>query len=254
MADNKPKKQGNKEVDSSKTYKTEQKLSKGNCETAFHNMLRGGENGHAETKMTFVPLTVNRRRDQVSHIFTGEDPSTIKESHKKHIKIQRSNIIFNDAYFERHPKINPQKCARYKFEEKYQKNPKYSDEFHLSDRRRKLMQRKINDNYMNNPMRILNKEENEKYNKEIALKNQKHSQAFKKMLGSDGCRRVLGGVQSQKNIINHNYGDKITSNDFNITQKSITLNKNQDNQVPYYGKRHFRFASSGRGKGLIYVD
>ena len=116
------------------------------------------------------------------------------------------------------------------------------------------MQRKINDNYMNNPMRILNKEENEKYNKEVALKNQKHSQAFKKMLGSDGCRRVLGGVQSQKNIINHNYGDKITSNDFNITQKSITLNKNEDNQVPYYGKRHFRFASSGRGKGLIYVD
>ena len=251
MTDNKPK----KEVGTSKALKTEEKLTKGNCETAFHNMLRGGETGHAETKMTFVPLNVNRRRDQVSHIFTGEDPSTIKESQKKHIYVPKSQVVFNDAYFERNPKINPQKCARYQFEEKYKKNAKYSDEFHVCERRKKLLERKINDNYKNNPMKILNKEENEKYNKEMALKNQKHSNAFKKMLGSDGCRRVLGGVQSQKNIYNkQNDGNKITSNDFNITQKSMVLNKNEQNQVPYYGKRHFRFASSGTGKGLIYVD
>ena len=255
MSDNKDKKQGiKKSVDSSKSFKTEEKLSKGNCEATFHNMLRGGDSGHAETKMTFVPLKVNKRREQVSHIFTGEDPSTIKESKKRQIKVDRSHVVFNDYYFERNPKINPRKCARYEFEEKYSKNPKYSDEFHASEGRMKLLQKKINDNYKNNPMKILNKEENEKYNKEIALKNQKHSKAFQKMLGSDGCRRVLGGVKSQKNIMKHNVGNKITDNAFNITQKSITLNKNEQNQVPYFGRRHFRFASCGSGHGLVYLD
>ena len=47
MSDNKGKKQGKKSVDSSKSFKTEEKLSKRNCETTFHNMLRGGESGHA---------------------------------------------------------------------------------------------------------------------------------------------------------------------------------------------------------------
>ena len=69
----------NNNLSSSRSFKTDEKLSKGICETTFHNMLRGGENGHPETKMVFVPLKVNRCRAQsASHIFTGEDTSTIK--------------------------------------------------------------------------------------------------------------------------------------------------------------------------------
>ena len=156
--------------------------------------------------------------------------------------------MFNDSYYEKNPKINPQKCAKYNFEEKYKKNAKYSDELVLSDARKKLLERKINDNYKTNPLKILNKEENDKLNKEVALKNQKHTQAFNKTHGSAGCKRVLAGIKTEKNQVN-----KITNNDFNITQKSAVLNKNEENQVPYYGRRHFKFASSGTGNGYVYL-
>ena len=241
-----------KGVEPLNSFKTEEKLSKVNCETAFHNMLRGGVNGHPETKMIFVPLKVNRHRSQTSHIFTGEDPSKIKETQRKHIKHQKSNIMFNDAYFENNPKINPQKFARYNFEEKYKKNAKYSDELHIGERRKKLLERKINDNYRCNPIKILNKEENEKYNKEIVLKNQKRGEVYKKVLGSEGCRRILGGIKPKAINDENNQYNKIINNNFNITQKSLSLNKNKSNDVLYYGKKHFRYASCGQGKGLTF--
>ena len=43
------------------------------------------------------------------------------------------------------------------------------------------------------------------------------------------------------------YNNKITKNNFNINQKSIMINKNKDNFVPYYGKRQFRAVSFGKG-------
>lgn len=242
---------------SANSLKTQQTLSYGNCESTFYNMLRTGdpEHGHVETKMSFVPIKVNRRcREQTSHIFTGEDPSTIKESQKKHLKHLTSNVIFNDSYVEKNPKIDPRKKARYNFEEKYKKNQKYSDELILSDRRRKLLQRKIQDNYTNNPMKILNEEERKQYNKEIALKNKEHSKAFVKLFNSNSCKRLLGGIKKDKIKMNENQSNKITNNDFNITKKAEELNKNEDNQIPYYGRRHYRFASYGTGKGLVYFD
>ena len=39
-----------------------------------------------------------------------------------------------------------------------------------------------------------------------------------------------------------------------ITQKSIMLNKDENNQVPYYGRRHFRYASTGDAKGHIFLE
>jgi hypothetical protein len=239
------------------SIRTQQTLSHGNCESTFYNMLRTGDhkNGHIETKLSFVPIKVNRRcREQKSHIFTGEDPSTIKESQKKHLKHLISNVIFNDSYVETNPQINPRKKARYNFEEKYKKNQKYSDELILSDRRRKLLQRKIKDNYTNNPMKILNKEEREQYNKAIILKNKGHSKAFNKIFNSNSCKRLLGGIKKNKSIIKVNQINKITNNDFNITKKAEVLNKNEDNQIPYYGRRHYRFASYGSGNGLVYLD
>ena len=248
----------NKNLSSTRSFKTDEKLSKGNCETTFHNMLRGGENGHPETKMVFVPLKVNRCRAQsASHIFTGEDPSTIKESQRKHVKHEKSNIMFNDDYVEKNPRIKPQRLAKYNFEEKYKKNAKYYDELHIGEARKKLLERKINDNYRNNPMRILNKEENEKYNKDLALKNQRRTNAFCKYMGSDGCKRILGGIK--RDIIKEEKKqepfNKIINNNFNITQKSAAINKNEkNNYIPYYGKRQYRFASCGRGTGFVYLD
>ena len=246
--------QGKKE--SSESFRTQQTLSQGNCESTFYNMLRTGdpEHGHVETKMTFVPIKVNKRREQVSHIFTGEDPSTIKESQKKHGKHLVSNVIFNDSYVEKNPKINPRRKARYNFEEKYKNNQKYSDELVLSDRRKQLLQRKIKDNYTNNPIKILNQTETEQYNRELALKNKGHSLAFNKMMNSSSCKRILGGIKRDKIRNNDNPVNKITNNDFNITKKSQILNKNEDNQIPYYGRRHFRFASCGTGNGNMYFD
>ena len=239
------------------SFRTQQNLSHGNCETNFYNMLRAGDpkNGRAETKIAFVPIKVNRRcREQKSHIFTGEDPSTIKESQKKHGKHLTSNVIFNDSYIETNPQINPRKKARYNFEEKYKTNQKYSDELILSDRRRKLLQRKIKDNYTNNPMKILNNEERDQYNKEMVLKSKGHSKAFNKIFNSISCRRLLGGIKKDKLKTNVSPINKITNNDFNITKRAEMLNKNEDNQVPYYGRRHYRFASYGSGNGLVYLD
>ena len=240
---------------SSESIRTQQTLSKGNTETAFYNMLRTGDssNGHVETKLAFVPIKVNKRRDQVSHIFTGEDPSTIKESHKKHLKHLVSNVVFNDSYVEKNPKINPRRKARYDFEERIKKNQHYTDELILSDRRKKLLQRKINDNYMNNPMKILNKQEREQYNKEFSQRNQRRMNAVSKMYNSNSCKRILGGIKSYR-LTNRDQIGKITNNDFNITKRAEYMNKNEENQVPYYGRRHFRFASCGKQNGLVYLD
>ena len=94
-------KKGNIDKNSSaESFQTQQTLSKGNCESAFFNMLRTGDpiNGHVETKMAFVPIKVHKRRQQTSHIFTGEDPFTIKETQKKHNKHLQSDVLFNDLY------------------------------------------------------------------------------------------------------------------------------------------------------------
>ena len=215
-----------------------------------NNFKKFGNN----SQQSYNPLVENRRRDQTSHIFTGEDPSTVKETQKKHVQHLKSNVVFNDSYYETNPKINPQRYARYNFEQRYKRNAKFSDELVLSEGRKKLLERKINDNYKCNPMKIMNKEENDKYNRELALKNQKHAQAFNKVMGSDGCKRVLGGIKRNKINYGQNDTNKVTNNDFHITQKSIMLNKDENNQVPYYGRRHFRYASTGDAKGHIFLE
>ena len=91
-------------------------------------------------------------------------------------------------------------------------------------------------------------------NKEIALKNKEHSKAFVKLFNSNSCKRLLGGIKKDKIKMNENQSNKITNNDFNITKKAEELNKNEENQIPYYGRRHYRFASYGTGKGLVYFD
>ena len=136
----------------SKPLKTEQTLSNGICQNAFFNILRSGNSGHAETKMTFVPIKVNQRKVPISHIFTGEDPSTIKVTRKSAIKYTPSNVIFNDDYFEKNPKINPLKKKKYEMEKKWKdsKQP-YSDELILTKSKKDILKRRIDEKYKTNP-------------------------------------------------------------------------------------------------------
>ena len=243
-----------------KSLKTDQTLSKGICQNAFFNILRseGNSTGHPETKMTFVPIKVNQRKVPESHIFTGEDPSTIKVTRKSAIKYTPSNIIFNDDYFEKNPKINPLKKKKYEMEKKWKESKQpYSDELILSKSKKDILKRRIDENYRTNPLKINTKEENIKMNEELALKSQRHTQAYNGYLGSKNCGRILGGIKSPRlerkiKLENEKFNNRITDNNFNINERAMALNKTKDNGVPYYGKRIFRAVTCG-GKGFTYA-
>ena len=242
-----------------KSLKTTEKLSKGICENIFFNNLRndGSNSGHAEVKMTFVPIKVNQRKVPTSHIFTGEDPSQIKVTRKSAIKYTPSNVLFNDDYFEKNPKINPLKKKKYEMEKKWKENKPYSDELILSKSKKDILKRRIDENYKTNPLKQNTKEENIKMNQELALKSQRHTDAYNGFLGSRNCKRVLGGITSPKldnkiKFENDKCNNKITDNNFNINQRAMDLNKNQNNEVPYYGKRNFKFFGCGKGPGFTY--
>ena len=237
-----------------KTYKTDGTLSRGICNNTFYNNLRcdNPQTGHPETKMTFVPIKVNQRRVPTSNIFKGENPSEIKVSKKSGIRYTPSSIIFNDDYFEKNPKINPQKKKGYMINKLWQQN-KYSNGQLISSKSCKtLSKRRIDENYNKNPMKINTKEENQKMNQEIAAKSQRHAKAYDGFLGSKNTKRILGGInrinnlENNKVVENDNFNNKVTKNNFNINQKALMINKNKDNFVPYYGKKHFRFVTFGK--------
>ena len=145
-----------------KSYQTDQTLTGGICQNAFHNMLRSDnpELGHAETKMTFVPIKVNQRKKvPVSHIFSGENPLEIKVSKKKGIKYTPSNVLFNDDYFEKNPKINPQKKKGYIINKLWQENKHMDGKMINSKSCKSLFKRRIDENYKTNPIKINTKEE-----------------------------------------------------------------------------------------------
>ena len=190
------------------------------------------------------------RKEQISKIFTGEDPSTVKESRKKIVKTQVSNVIFNDYYFERHPNIKQDKKQRYLVEDKIRKESGYTDDL-KKPKQTEAFKRKIKDSYLNNPMKIYNKEENQKYNDKERLKYAHRAKAFDSVYGSDGCKRTLGGITRKKDAYEQN-NNKVTNNSFNITKNAMILNKNENQQVPYYPKRHF-ITCQGDGKAMTYL-
>ena len=238
-----------------KSYHTEQTLTRGICQNAFHNMLRSDnpQLGHAETKMTFVPIKVNKiRKVPTSHIFSGENDSEIKVSKKKGVRYTPSNVLFNDDYFEKNPKINPQKKRGHMVNKLWQENKHMDGKMINSKSCKTLFKRRIDENYNTNPIRINTKEENQKMNEELAAKVARHTRAYNGFLGSKNCKRILGGINNPfyENKIkgeNDQYNNKITKNNFNINQKAVLINKNSDNFVPYYGKKHFRCVSYGKG-------
>ena len=238
-----------------KSYNTEQTLTRGICQNAFHNMLRSDnpQLGHAETKMTFVPIKVNKiRKVPTSHIFSGENASEIKVSKKKGVRYTPSNVLFNDDYFEKNPKINPQKKRGHIVNKLWQENKHMDGKMINSKSCKTLFKRRIDENYNTNPIRINTKEENQKMNEELAAKVARHTKAYNGFLGSKNCKRILGGINNPyiENKIkgeNDQYNNKITKNNFDINQKAVLINKNSDNFVPYYGRKHFRCVSYGKG-------
>lgn len=239
--------------------KTQQKLSSANCQNSFQNILRSGDpaTGHVETKLCPYSIKVNRKHpnniNQVSHIFTGEDPATARPSGRAHAKYAPSNIMFNDDYFETNPKIKQVRKLRYEMERRHHEFENNQQLRASSAKKRPINKEKYFQNYLHNPMKVYSKNELDLYNKEIKEKNEKRAEAFYKTYGSDGARRTLGGVRRGFEGCEARGNNKITSNDFDINKKAIEINKNSESQkVPYYALRHPRHASCGSGKAMCY--
>lgn len=249
------------------------KLSKVNCESNFYNSLRSDDPSkpHAETKMTFVPLNPSKRHEQTSHIFSTPDdrePSPVHKPQKSCVYIP-SNVMFNDNYVERNPKISENRKLRYKVEERLKNEKKCFDDFHPK-KNDVAYNKKINDTYKTNPLKIYNNEETRKFNEEEKLKKSNHTKAFNTVFNSLGIKRTLGG---NCNTARDNYKDnnnntvsninsnrdrlesnKITSNNFDINKNAAILNRrNKDEPMPYFGKRHFGVAPCGQGNAMTYL-
>ena len=114
-------------------------------------------------------------------------------------------------------------------------------------------QRKIKDSYQNNPMKIYSKEETRKFNEKEKEKLIEKGKAYNNVFGSDNCKRTLGGINRKSNINKEKFNsDKINNNNFNITKNAMILNKNENQQVPYYGRRHFTCINTSTGKAMSY--
>ena len=194
----------------------------------------------------------NNQSHKISNIFYGEDPNEIRESQRKHIKPKDNNIIFNDNYIEKNPSIQEWRKKRYEFEEKYKKEATYYDDL-KKPKNTIAFQRKIKDSYKKNPMKIYTKEETKKYNEKEREKLVEKEKAYNNVFGSDNCKRMLGGINRKSNIKNEKFNsDKINNNNFNITKNAKILNQNENQQVPYYGKRHFTCINTTTGKAMSY--
>ena len=194
----------------------------------------------------------NNQSHKISNIFYGEDPNEIRESQRKHIKPKDNNIIFNDNYIEKNPSIKEWRKKRYEFEEKYKKEATYYDDL-KKPKNTIAFQRKIKDSYKKNPMKIYTKEETKKYNEKEREKLVEKEKAYNNVFGSDNCKRMLGGINRKSNIKNEKFNsDKINNNNFNITKNAMILNQNENQQVPYYGKRHFTCINTTTGKAMSY--
>ena len=221
----------------------------------FQNALRSEDDpskGHAETKLASYPLNARKRQEQTSHIFTGEDNSN-KPKGPKTFHYFPSKVIFNDGYVEKTTTQQNKKLNRFEVEEKQKREAKklYSDEIDPGRLNNNLLQKKIRDNYLSNPIKVLSKEENKQFNDAQKLKNANRTRKVKEVLGSGAYKRTLGGNHIKMETKEER--DKVTNNDFHITQKSAVINKDKNQGVvPYYGKKSFAVAGTG-GKAFTYL-
>ena len=244
-----------KDKSSTNFFKTKHNLNKAFCDKTFKNNLRNDDPSHIHNEIKMIDFNpkIRKCKEQTSHIFSGEEPNKIKYSHRQNFYVP-SNIIFNDDYVEKNPKINNEKKLRYIMEKKWKDESKklYSDELIISKERQKRLDRKIKDNFIVNPIKVLTKEQSKKLNEEEKIKNNRHAIAYNHILNSERFQRTLKGIQ-RDNFNDKNYNNnKVTNDDFNITQKANLLNKNQNNERPYFGTKHFIHASCG-GSAFTYL-
>ena len=190
---------------------------------------------------------------KISNIFSGEEQNDIRETQKRHIKQKSDNIIFNDDYVEKNPDIKEWRKKRYEFEEKYKNEATYFDDM-KKPKNTIAFKRKIKDSYEKNPMKIYSKEETKKFNEKERQKLVEKEKAYNNVFGSNNFKRTLGGINKKSNINDEKFNsDKINNNNFNITKKAMILNKNENQQVPYYGRRHFTCINVTTGNRMSYL-
>ena len=244
-----------KDKSSTNFFKTKHNLNKAFCDKTFKNNLRNDDPSHTHNEIRMIDFNpkIRKCKEQTSHIFSGEEPNKIKYSHRQNFYVP-SNIIFNDDYVEKNPKINNEKKLRYIMEKKWKDESKqlYSDELIISKERQKRLDRKIKDNFIANPIKVLTNEQSKKLNEEEKIKNNRHAIAYNRILNSEKFQRTLKGIQRNNFNDNSYNNNKVTNDDFNITQKANLLNKNQNNERPYFGRKHFRHASCG-GNAFTYL-
>lgn len=243
-------------------YPTEQNENQSIYQNSYQNP-NVHKTGSMEKRTHYVPLKKRerkkqQRKEQVSHIFSGEDPKDVKETNKRHYYLNnRSFILFNDYYYTK-PKQqnpNPKKRTRYVVEQEIKEKTlhPYSDEFYLPPQRKQIIQKKIDAQYLRNPIKTFSKQELDEYNQSIINKNKRRYEGFEKTFGSSSCKRVLGGIKTRNNL-NDSQVCKITNNDPNINQSSRLINMNENKEVPYWAKKHFRCAScERRGKAMQFI-
>ena len=245
-----------KDKSSTNFFKTKHNLNKAFCDKTFKNNLRNDDPSHIHNEIKMIDFNpkIRKCKEQTSHIFSGEESNKIKYSHRQNFYVP-SNIIFNDDYVEKNPKINNEKKLRYIMEKKWKDESKklYSDELIISKERQKRLDRKIKDNFIANPIKVLTNEQSKKLNEEEKIKNNRHAIAYNRILNSERFQRTLKGIQRNNFNDNSYNNNKVTNDDFNITQKANLLNKNQNNERPYFGRKHFRHASCGSGSAFTYM-
>lgn len=224
--------------------KTPESISNAYCVESFKNGLRG-ENvnyefglGMAEYKQ--VPRA---RREQVSHIFSGEPNNGDNKKQGINKKYIPSNVMFNDEYVEKNPKINNKMKVRYEVEKqrKDEKNKLYSDELRICPEREEAMKRKIKDNYSGNPMEVLTPEKSAKMNNEKRDKIKERTAVIGKYMGSAGLKKIFRDTNGENT--NHYGTDKITNGDFNYMKHAIESKKDE----PDFKKKGFCKASGADG-------
>ena len=220
---------------------TPETLSKDYCQENFKLCLRNdGPRKEVGSGPAFVNPVPKKRREQISHVFTGEPE--INQNQKRTRKYQpiESNVMFNDAYVETNPKINNKMKARYQFEKKIKENNNhlYSDELHICPEKLNSLNRKIKDNYECNPIPVLNEQDIKKMSDDNYKKNQKRCENIKGYTNSNALKGLF------------NYNNEQFESDKIINHKPIVNNINKDNVS--YGKKSFKFCAARNG-GYSYM-
>ena len=231
-------------------FKTKQTLNNNLCEQTFKNALRGdGEKVHNENRLAYVDPKIRKKREQTSHIFSGEEPKPNEHKPMVATRYIPSNVMFNDDYVEKNPKINVQKKVRYEVEKQMKDDSKkqYAAELVISPQRMNGLQRKIQENYKTNPMEILTPEQNQHINEQKRIQVAKKTEAYKGYMGSEKIKKTFRSMA--KDPYAKEKVSKITNDDFETYQRALVLKKEE----PNYGKRHFRVASMGSGAAFTYM-